>query len=81
MKYHVMNWLGLLQATAAFLCLSLPSHGTAAEAARTDWLSQAGWGVMTHYLGAAPSSAGGAELTAEAWNAQIDAFDVEGLAE
>lgn len=46
----------------------------------SGWLHRAKWGVMTHYLGAAPSSRGGAELTAEAWNAQIDAFDVPGLA-
>ena len=52
---------------------------TAAE--RTDWFRQAGWGVMTHYLGAPPSSSGGAELTAEMWNRQIDAFDVERLVE
>lgn len=36
---------------------------------------------MTHYLGAPPSSDGGAELTAERWNRQIDAFDVDGLVE
>jgi len=35
---------------------------------------------MTHYLGAAPSSRGGAELTAEMWNRQIDAFDADALA-
>ena len=34
---------------------------------------------MTHYLGAPPSSDGGAELGAEAWNKQVDAFDVAGL--
>jgi alpha-L-fucosidase-like protein len=49
-------------------------------AERTDWFQEAGWGVMTHYLGAPPSSSGGKELTAEMWNRQIDAFDVEGLA-
>jgi alpha-L-fucosidase len=53
------------------------SAALAAEPA--DWLRDARWGIMTHYLGAAPSSAGGAELTAEAWNKQVDAFDVEGL--
>ena len=58
-----------------------PLASLGADAAKTDWLSQARWGVMTHYLGAPPSSAGGAELTAEMWNAQIDAFDVDGLAE
>jgi hypothetical protein len=34
---------------------------------------------MTHYLGAPPSTAGGADLTAERWNQQVDAFDVPGL--
>jgi hypothetical protein len=48
---------------------------------KTDWFQQARWGVMTHYLGAPPSSSGGAELTAEAWNQQVDAFDVSGLAD
>ncbi len=45
----------------------------------TDWFHDAKWGVFTHYLGAPPSSDGGAELTAEAWNAQVDAFDLDGL--
>jgi len=48
---------------------------------RTDWLARCGWGVFCHWLGAAPSSAGGAELTAAAWNEQVDAFDVEGFAD
>lgn len=69
--------LVLILATAA----SCPISGKLAEAAeRTDWLCQARWGMMTHYLGAPPSSAGGAELTAEMWNEQVDAFDVDGLA-
>lgn len=50
-------------------------------AEKTDWFHEAGWGVMTHYLGAPPSSSGGKELTAEMWNQQVDAFDAEGLAE
>lgn len=48
---------------------------------RAEWLHEARWGVMTHYLGAMPSSRGGAELTAEMWNKRIDAFDVDALAE
>jgi hypothetical protein len=47
----------------------------------TDWFHAARWGVMTHYLGAPPSSAGGAELTSEMWNEQVDKFDVDGLAD
>jgi len=45
------------------LLLHLP-FARAAEP--TDWFHDAKWGVMTHYLGAPPSSNGGAELTAEA---------------
>jgi hypothetical protein len=51
----------------------------AAEPHASDWFHEAGWGVMTHYLGAPPSSDGGAELSAEAWNEQVEAFDVAGL--
>ena len=46
----------------------------------TKWFADCGWGVFCHWLGAAPSSNGGAELTAEAWNRQVDEFDAEGLA-
>ena len=46
---------------------------------RTRWFADCGWGVFCHWMGAALSSAGGAELSAEAWNGQVDAFDVEGL--
>ncbi len=62
-----------------FVVLVLAGGAGAAE--KTDWMRDAKWGVMTHYLGAAPSSKGGKELTAEAWNARIDAFDVPGLVE
>jgi hypothetical protein len=47
----------------------------------TDWFHAARWGVFAHYLGAPPSTAGGAELTAEAWSFQVDAFDVPRLVE
>ncbi|MGA2255120.1 MAG: hypothetical protein ABSG53_10700, partial [Thermoguttaceae bacterium] len=58
------------------LVLLLPS---ARAVEPTDWFHDAKWGVMTTYLGAPPSSKGGAELTAEMWNKQVDAFDVAGL--
>lgn len=41
--------------------------------ANTDWFRDARWGVFTHYLTDSQTSA-------EEWNAQVDAFDVEGLA-
>jgi len=62
-----------------FTILFAAVAGYARAAEPTDWFHQAQWGVMTHYLGAPPSSAGGAELTAEMWNKQVDAFDVAGL--
>ncbi|NOX55973.1 MAG: DUF1080 domain-containing protein, partial [Planctomycetes bacterium] len=66
----------MMQGTITYLLVFVVvPWGWAAE--RTDWLSRAGWGVMTHYLAAPPSSAGGKEVTAEMWNRQVDAFDVE----
>ncbi|MSR81373.1 MAG: glycoside hydrolase family 32 protein [Candidatus Latescibacteria bacterium] len=47
---------------------------------RTEWFAHKGWGVFCHWLGAAPSSDGGAGLSAEEWNSWVDEFDVEGLA-
>jgi alpha-L-fucosidase len=66
-------------AAMAVLAIVLPLAPSALAADRAEWLHQARWGVMTHYLGAPPSTAGGADLTAEAWNKQVDAFDVPGL--
>jgi hypothetical protein len=40
---------------------------------RVDWFHKAGWGVFTHYLT-------GADTTADEWNKLVDGFDVEGLA-
>ena len=68
------SFLTLLVAVIALARPALASDNT-------DWLHEARWGVMTHYLGAPPSTAGGAELSAEKWNTQVDAFDVDGLAE
>jgi hypothetical protein len=72
---------------ATLLLLTVPTPSSAAEPfsppsrSNTDWFHEARWGVMTHYLGAPPSTAGGADLTAERWNQQVDAFDVTGLAD
>ena len=74
MRSHTIRILPIL----VFLFASTWQPAAAGEPA--DWFHQARWGVMTHYLGAPPSSKGGADLTAEAWNQQVDAFDVEGLA-
>ena len=65
-----------------FLATLLTTATTLAAATEPmDWFHQAKWGVMTHYLGAPPSSKGGAELTAEAWNEQVNRFDVTAFAD
>jgi len=48
---------------------------------RTAWFREAGWGLFFHYLAAPASSKEKADMTVERWNDQINAFDVEGLAE
>lgn len=48
---------------------------------RTDWMSEGTWGIFCHYLGKAPDKEGRIGQTAEDWNAQVDALDVQGLAE
>lgn len=53
--------------------LALPLPFLAPQDHRADWLHKAQWGVFTHYLT-------GPKTTAEAWNRQVDAFDVPGLA-
>ncbi|MBW3624069.1 MAG: alpha-L-fucosidase, partial [Armatimonadetes bacterium] len=46
----------------------------------TDWFRDAGWGLFFHYLASPASHQQPSPLTAEEWNAQIDAFDVPGFA-
>lgn len=41
---------------------------------RTQWFADCKWGVFTHYLV-------DKDVTADAWNRQVDAFDVKGLAD
>jgi alpha-L-fucosidase len=40
----------------------------------TDWFKDAKWGIFTHYLASK-------EISAEKWNAMVNDFDAEGLAE
>jgi len=72
----IQMWAAMMVAAVAAV-----SRQPCPAADKTDWFHQARWGVMTHYLGAPPSTAGGAELSAEAWNKQVDAFDEKGLAD
>jgi hypothetical protein len=48
---------------------------------RTDWFHAVRWGVSSHYLADLASNTKAINLTPAEWNRQIDAFDVEGLAE
>jgi hypothetical protein len=50
------------------------------QRANTDWMHHAKWGVLCHYLADTASCTEATALTAAQWNAQIDAFDVPGLA-
>jgi len=54
--------------------------GTPWHRANTDWMHAARWGVLCHYLADVASCTAATDMTAERWNAQIDAFDVQGLA-
>ncbi|MDA3963333.1 MAG: hypothetical protein PF961_21315 [Planctomycetota bacterium] len=47
----------------------------------TQWFADCGWGVFCHYLANPPSTKTNTPLSAEAWNQQVDAFDVDGLAQ
>lgn len=51
------------------------------QRANTDWFMNARWGVFVHYLADAPSDLSPPTISVEEWNRQIDAFDVEGLAD
>ena len=49
---------------------------------RTAWFRDCGWGIFCHYLpDAAGDGSSGAAMTSAEWNAQVDAFDVKGLAD
>jgi hypothetical protein len=48
---------------------------------RTDWFHAARWGVSSHYLADLASNTQAINLSPDEWNRQIDAFDVEGLAD
>ena len=47
---------------------------------RAQWMQEARWGVMNHYLADWMSRAEGFQISVEKWNEMINGFDVEGLA-
>jgi hypothetical protein len=50
------------------------------ELSATDWLHDARWGLMLHFLADAPSSAGPADMTPDAWDRRVDAVDADAVA-
>lgn len=48
---------------------------------RTDWFHRARWGVSSHYLADFASNTSAINMATDDWNRQIDAFDVDGLAD
>ncbi len=49
--------------------------------ANADWMRDARWGVMTHYLPDLPSAREPAAMTVSKWNQLVDKFDVPHFAE
>lgn len=49
--------------------------------ANTDWMRDARWGVMTHYLPDLPSAKEPAAMTVGEWNRLVEAFDVSRFAD
>jgi Alpha-L-fucosidase len=47
---------------------------------RAEWMKNAKWGVMSHYLADWKARESGEEMTVKKWNEMIDNFDVNGLA-
>src|SRR5579871_1116064 len=47
---------------------------------RADWMPQAQWGVMTHYLADWQARDHGLTMSVDQWNKMVDGFDVEGMA-
>jgi hypothetical protein len=63
-------------ATALLIALAAP--GLAQH--RADWMQQAKWGVMNHYLADWQARVNHLTMSVETWNSMIDKFDVEALA-
>jgi hypothetical protein len=61
------------------LVASFPLAGQAKD--RAAWMTEAQWGVMTHYLADWKTREMKEPVTVEKWNEMVNRFDVEGLAE
>jgi len=72
-----VKWLcaGILATLTASITLAEQARDRAA------WMTEAQWGVMTHYLADWKARETGEPMIVERWNDMVDRFDVEGLAE
>jgi len=57
------------------------TSGTARAEDRAQWLRDAKWGVMSHYLADWIAARDGTEMNVDRWNRLVDAFDTERLAD
>jgi hypothetical protein len=74
----VLAWTVLVLAKAAS---GQASDEAQASQPRSAWMQEAKWGVMTHYLFDWIAREQGFAMDVERWNALVDGFDVEALAE
>jgi hypothetical protein len=73
-----MRRIKVLPAEIAVVFLFLTS---AYSQNRADWMAQARWGVMTHYLADWKSRDYNLDMNVDKWNELIEKFDVEKLAD
>ena len=57
------------------------TSGAARAEDRAQWLRDAKWGVMSHYLADWIAARDGTEMNVDRWNRLVDAFDTERLAD
>ena len=78
MKKLVISLLlsGILNATETLF----PQDSLPVQEKRAQWMQEARWGVMTHYLADWQARVGGFKMTIDKWNEMVNGFDVEGLA-
>ena len=63
----------MITAAALLAAPAFPQH-------RADWMRQAKWGVMNHYLSDWQARVNQLTMSVEQWNKMVDGFDVEALA-
>ena len=78
MRYRAALLFALLFALLLALLLAIPAPAMAQH--RADWMQEAKWGVMNHYLADWQARVNQLTMSVDAWNGLIGRFDVETLA-